>query len=119
MRSANGLSLTVVVPVYSERAVLGELVRENFQAIDTTACVGEMVWVDDGSHDGSSDLLDGSRGASPVEGDPPRARLRQQAAVHAASRMRRAISLIMMDADLQDDAAAFRELVRQWERGTT
>jgi glycosyltransferase involved in cell wall biosynthesis len=118
MRSANGLSLTVVVPVYNERLVLGELVRETFQAIDATACVGEMVCVDDGSHDGSSDLLDELAQREPRLKVIHLARnFGHQAAVHAGLAHAPGDLVIVMDADLQDDPAAFPELVRQWEEG--
>ena len=118
MRSANGLSLTVVVPVYNERDVLEELVREVFQALPATACRGEMVCVDDGSHDGSSDLLDTLARAEPRLKVVHLARnFGHQAAVHAGLAHASGDLAIVMDADLQDDPAAFPELVRQWEAG--
>ena len=120
MRSANGHSLTVVVPVYNEYRVLGELVRETFQAIDATACVGEMVCVDDGSHDGSSNLLDELARSEPRLKVIHLARnFGHQAAVQAGLAHAPGDLVIVMDADCRTIPPRLESSFVSGRRGTT
>jgi dolichol-phosphate mannosyltransferase len=53
------LSLSVVVPVFNEEAVLPELRKRLSSALKATNAVHELVFVDDGSTDGSAEILIG------------------------------------------------------------
>ena len=50
-------SLSVVVPVYNEEAVLPEFHRRLAAVLDGTPGAAEIVYVNDGSRDGSMALL--------------------------------------------------------------
>src|SRR5262249_36767931 len=96
--------VSVVVPVYNERAVLEPLLRALDEAVSATGCAGEFVFVDDGSRDGSSAELDRLAAAD--------SRIRvlhfsrnfgHQAALQAGLLHTCGDAIVVMDADLQDD----------------
>ena len=49
--------LDAVVPVYNEETILPELNRRLRESLDTLDCPWRIIYVDDGSRDGSADLL--------------------------------------------------------------
>jgi glycosyltransferase involved in cell wall biosynthesis len=51
-------SVSVVLPVFNERDVIDDVVRKTSQALARHAGGGELIAVDDGSTDGSGELLD-------------------------------------------------------------
>ena len=57
-RALNDVLITAVLPVYNEAAVLAELFRRVRDAIEKSGARQEMIFVDDGSDDGSAELLD-------------------------------------------------------------
>src|SRR4051794_36382677 len=94
-------TVSVVVPVFNEREVLGELHRRLEAAL--TGVEFELVLVDDGSQDGTAEVL-----AALAESDP-RARViplsrnfGHQAAIPAGLDHARGDVIVMLDADLQD-----------------
>lgn len=95
-------TLSVVVPVYNEREAIGSLLERLTAALDGAALDWEAVLVDDGSNDGSAELLDRAATADP--------RLRvlhfqvncgQSAALDAGFRHSRGALVALLDADLQ------------------
>jgi dolichol-phosphate mannosyltransferase len=110
--------VSVVLPVYNEAAVLESLVGQLAGALGDCGCLYELVFVNDGSTDGSAEQLDALAAANP--------RIRvlhlsrnfgHQAALHAGLSHARGDAVIVMDSDLQDDPSAVRSFLDAWQAG--
>lgn len=117
-RRGDGL-LSIVLPVFNEAGVLDELTQRVSAAAEQCGLPYEIVFVNDGSSDGSGSRLDALAAANP--------RIRvlhfsrnfgHQAAVHAGLTHSRGDAVVLMDSDLQDDPAAIAGFVRAWQQGS-
>jgi dolichol-phosphate mannosyltransferase len=109
---------SVVVPVFNEREVLPVLVRRMATSLDQLDCEGEVILVDDGSTDGSFEVMLSIRRAD------SRFRILKlsrnfghQTAITAGLDVASGEAVIVMDADLQDPPEVIPELVRKWREG--
>jgi dolichol-phosphate mannosyltransferase len=112
-------TLSVVLPVYNERETLPALERRLVPVLE--AEVGgsfEVLFVDDGSRDGSDQVLDALHARDP--------RLKvihfsrnfgHQAALQAGLDAATGAAVILMDADLQDPPELSRKFIELWRRG--
>ncbi len=110
--------ISVVVPVFNERAVLHDLLQR-LAAVLAVACPAyELVFIDDGSTDESPAILLDAAGRD--------ARIRvlrfsrnfgHQAAVTAGIEHARGRAVIVIDADLQDPPEVIPELLAKWREG--
>jgi glycosyltransferase involved in cell wall biosynthesis len=98
------VDLSIVIPVYDEEASLPVLWREIRQVLEPAGLRYEVIFVDDGSRDGSAELVRGFR-----EQDQ-RVRLvrlkvnaGETAATDAGLKAARGGHVVVMDADLQND----------------
>lgn len=112
-------TFSVVVPVYNERESLPELYRRVRSVMESLGEPWELVLVDDGSTDGSTDLMRQLR-----EQDPEHVRpvifarnFGHQIAVTAGLDYARGEAVIIMDADLQDPPEVIPDLVAKWREG--
>jgi glycosyltransferase involved in cell wall biosynthesis len=110
--------VSVVLPLYNEAAVLDRLHRLVSEALDPCGCRHEIVFVNDGSTDGSDEILD------QLAAEDPHARVLHlsrnfghQAAVQAGLTHARGDAVIVMDSDLQDDPRSLPALVSAWQAG--
>lgn len=100
------IDLSVVVPVYNERDNLAPLVAEVRAALRGLGRSFEILFVDDGSTDGSDRVLRDLRAAHPEVRLVSFARnAGQTAAMDAGFRRARGELVITLDADLQNDPA--------------
>jgi polyisoprenyl-phosphate glycosyltransferase len=113
--------VSVVAPVYNEAEGIEGFVaevRKHLTALSPPARV-ELVLVNDGSTDGSAALLD--RLASEASGEIRVVHLARNfghgPAVAAGLDHAQGDVIILMDADYQDDPAAFGPLLAQWREG--
>jgi dolichol-phosphate mannosyltransferase len=110
--------VSIVLPVYNEVAVLRRLVSALQDALGDSLLDYELVFVDDGCHDGSGELLD-----ELAAGDRRIAVLHfsrnfgHQAAVQAGLEAARGDCAVVMDSDMQDDPAAIPRFVDKWREG--
>jgi len=96
--------LSVVVPVYDERENLSRLVGELEEVLSSHAYSYEILLVDDGSRDGSTEIIDEmSRARGPVRGLHFRWNSGQTAAFDAGFKAARGRYVVTIDADLQND----------------
>ena len=116
-RGKTGL-LSVVVPVFNEERGLPRLVERLTAALDALGRPWEVVFVDDGSIDGTSSLL------TVVNARDPRFKaivfsrnFGKEIAVAAGLRYARGDCAVVMDGDLQHPPEAIAGFVRFWEQG--
>ncbi len=111
-----GPLVSVVIPVYNEAGVLPQLADEIASALRDHRT--EIVFVDDGSTDGSAELLDGMAAERPSLKVVHLSRnFGHQAAIMAGLDYAAGEAVILMDSDLQDDPAALPEMVAKWQEG--
>jgi len=110
--------ISVVLPLFNERAVLRQLYHDVARSLHDYKHRIEVIFVNDGSSDGSAVILD-----ELAERDP-RVRVLHlsrnfghQAAVQAGLAHARGDAVIVMDSDLQDDPQCLPEFIRQWQAG--
>lgn len=106
--------LSILVPAYNERASLQELLNQIAASCSQANLDYEVIFVDDGSTDGSWDLIKQLSSESyRVRGVRFRRNFGKAAALSAGMQAARGEVVMMMDADLQDDPA---EIPRFLER---
>jgi glycosyltransferase involved in cell wall biosynthesis len=110
--------LSIVVPVLNEAESLETLHREIGEAARGLSEPVEIVFVDDGSTDGSWNVIQTltERDAS-VSGIRFRRNFGKAAALTAGMRASRGDRILMIDADLQDDPAEIPRLLARLEEG--
>jgi glycosyltransferase involved in cell wall biosynthesis len=110
--------LSIIVPTYNEADSLRELHREIAAACDGHGVEVEVIFVDDGSTDGSWDEIDELSEADPrVSGIRFRRNFGKAAALTAGMQEARGETLMMMDADLQDDPAEIPAFLAKLDDG--
>jgi len=110
--------ISVVLPVFNEAAVLQRLVAALQEALADGDVDYEAVFVDDGSSDGSAELLDELAALNPRLIVLHFSRnFGHQAAVQAGLESSRGDAVVVMDSDMQDDPAAILRFVEKWREG--
>ncbi len=111
-------SVSIVVPVYNERESIGPLAEELLNVLRTSGRRFEVVFVDDGSTDGSRELLSDLALAEPeVVVVQLRRNFGKAAALTAGFRESDADAIVTMDGDMQDDPAEIPGLLDELEAG--
>ncbi len=106
------IDLSVVAPVYNERDNLDPLVQELLETLGRDSLEIEIILVDDGSNDGSSErIAELARDHECVRGLHFRANRGQTAAFDAGFKAARGRWVVTVDADLQNDPADIRALL--------
>jgi glycosyltransferase involved in cell wall biosynthesis len=110
--------VSVVLPVFNEIKVLRTLLGRVRQALAALGVRSEIIFVDDGSTDGSGRMLDQMAARS----DQVRVihfsrNFGHQAAVQAGLRYARGHAVVLMDSDLQDAPEAIGRLLDTWRMG--
>jgi len=112
-------TISVVLPVYNERENLDALMARLVPVIERAADGSfEILFVDDGSRDGSSEFLDSlhSRDAR-VKVIHFSRNFGHQAALQAGLDEATGKAVILMDADLQDPPEVITQFVENWQLG--
>lgn len=109
---------SVVVPIYNEIEVLPVLVERLTKVMDQTGEPWEVVMIDDGSKDGSSEKMREVCQADPRFRSILFARnFGHQIAVTAGMDYTLGDAVIVIDADLQDPPETILELIAKWKEG--
>jgi polyisoprenyl-phosphate glycosyltransferase len=109
---------SIIAPVYNERESLPELHQQISQAMAQTEETWELVLVDDGSTDGSSDYIREISKKDPHIRPVIFARnFSHQIAVTAGLDYCRGNAAIIIDADLQDPPEVMLEMIEKWKEG--
>jgi polyisoprenyl-phosphate glycosyltransferase len=111
-------TLSLVLPIYNEQAVIPELGRRLEEFLATVGVSWEVVFVDDGSKDRSLELL------KELAKEEPRYRIfsfsrnfGHQLAITAGVDFARGEAVVVMDADLQDPPEVVSEMLERWREG--
>jgi len=109
--------ISVVVPVYDEAGSLPRLDAEIAGALQPLGLAYEVIYVDDGSTDGSAEVLLGLARQDPtVRVIRQRRNTGQSAALDAGFRAARGAVVVTLDADLQNDPADIPRLLALMDR---
>ena len=111
--------VSVVVPVYNEEAVLPALFARLYPALDALGASYEVIFVNDGSRDGSPALL---RGQFELRPDVTRVILfngnfGQHLAIMAGFEASRGARVVTLDADLQNPPEEIANLLAKMDEG--
>ena len=118
VRAMDVPSLSIVVPVYNEDAVLPEFHRRLAAVLDLLPAVAEVIYVNDGSQDGSLSLLHRLRNADVRVAVLDLSRnFGKEIAMTAGLDHARGDAVVVIDADLQDPPELIPQLVAKWREG--
>jgi dolichol-phosphate mannosyltransferase len=116
--TAHDPELSIVVPLFNERPVFEPLVVRLRQTLDTLDTSWELVFVDDGSTDGTGSLIRGVAGLdSRFRGVILSRNFGHQAALCAGLELAAGQAVITMDGDLQDPPHVITDLIARWRDG--
>ncbi len=110
--------ISVVIPAYNEEANVVPMYERVTAALDGVAGSFEIVFVDDGSQDGTWDAISGLAGRDArIRGIRFARNFGHQAAVTAGIDAARGEAAVIIDADLQDPPEVIPELIAKWREG--
>ncbi len=110
--------LSIIVPVLNEQESLPQLLAEIFRSGERHGVEYEVIFVDDGSRDGSWDVIRQlAEQNEKVSGIRLRRNFGKAAALTAGMRAARGDLVLMMDADLQDDPAEIPNFLSKLNEG--
>lgn len=114
----NRPNISVILPLFNEQENLPELYRRVTAALEKTEPDFEIIFVDDGSRDGSLQIV--TRIAQEDARVAVIALARNfghQAAISAGLDQARGSAVIVMDADLQDPPEVLAQFIAKWHEG--
>uniref|UniRef100_A0A7V4LCX6 Glycosyltransferase n=1 Tax=Desulfobacca acetoxidans TaxID=60893 RepID=A0A7V4LCX6_9BACT len=115
---APSCEVSVVIPVFNEEKSLPALHAGLHQVLSGMGRTFEIIYVDDGSSDGSLQVLQGLAAADPrVMVVQLRRNFGQTAAISAGMDHARGEAVVCLDADLQNDPADIPRLLAKLEEG--
>ena len=111
-------TISIIAPVYNEHESLPELIRRVHEVMDPSGETWELVLVDDGSSDGSTDIIRTLAEQDKLVRPVIFARnFGHQIAVTAGMDYSRGDAVIVIDADLQDPPEVMLEMIAKWREG--
>jgi len=114
----SGRRLSVVVPAYNENDVLAHFHERLDQVLDGLDLDTDIIYVNDGSSDGTLEVMLGLRAADPRVAVIDLSRnFGKEIALTAGLDHARGDAAVIIDADLQDPPELIPELVRGWQDG--
>lgn len=111
-------SISVVVPAYNEQEVLGEFYSRTSSVLRSTGLPYEIVFVNDGSTDGSLALMHSLRVSDPNVAVVDLSRnFGKEIALTAGLDQSRGEVVVVIDADLQDPPEMIPDFIFEWRNG--
>lgn len=110
--------LSVVVPVFNEEKVVTLFHNRLISVLSTCVRSYEVVYVDDGSTDGTSAVLEGLRLANTSVGVARLSRnFGKERAMTAGLELARGEAVVILDVDLQDPPELIPDMLEAWQAG--
>lgn len=110
--------ISIITPAYNEEANLEEFHRQVAETLDRTGIVWEILMIDDGSADKTSEVIDRLHQLDPrVKGISFARNFGNQIAVSAGLAAASGDAVIIIDADLQHPIELIPEMVSAWRKG--
>ncbi len=110
--------ISVIIPLYNEKEALPELYQELVAAVEGLTDRAEFIFVDDGSHDGSFEVLEQlQQEDSRIRIIKFRRNFGKSAALSAGFRLAQGDVIVTLDADLQDQPSEIRRLLARLDEG--
>lgn len=112
------ITYSIIAPIYNEKENLPELHRRVKGVMDSTGESWELILVDDGSTDGSTDMIRALAQEDKCIRPVIFARnFGHQVAVTAGLDYSRGDAVVIIDADLQDPPELILEMAKKWKEG--
>jgi dolichol-phosphate mannosyltransferase len=110
--------VSVVLPVYNESAVLRDLYQRVIAALKEAKVTYEIIFINDGSTDGSEEILDEiAKVDSQVAVIHFTRNFGHQPAVQAGLEYSTGNAVIVMDSDMQDNPQTIPQFLKEWQKG--
>ncbi len=110
--------LTVIVPAYNEEEVIGEFHARLSSVLETIPMDAEILYVNDGSHDGTMELLNElHRSDDRVAVIDLSRNFGKEVAMSAGLQHAQGDAVVIIDADLQDPPELISKFIAEWEKG--
>jgi glycosyltransferase involved in cell wall biosynthesis len=118
MGTNEAVKFSIAVPVYNERESLPELYQRVQDVMDAQRESWELILIDDGSSDGSTEIIQELAQADKRVRPVIFARnFGHQIAITAGLDYSRGEAVVIMDADLQDPPEVIPDLIAKWREG--
>jgi len=112
------ITYSVIAPIFNEKENLHELFRRVKEVMDKTHKPWELVLVDDGSTDGSSDIIrELAKKYKQIRPVIFARNFGHQIAITAGWDYARGDAVVIIDADLQDPPELILEMAKRWQEG--
>ena len=112
------ITYSIIAPIYNELENIPELHRRVSEIMDSTGEPWELILVDDGSTDGSTEAIRDLAKEDPCVRPVIFARnFGHQIAITAGWDYARGDAVVIIDADLQDPPELILEMVKKWREG--
>lgn len=111
-------TLSIVVPVFNEEEVLPAFHKRLTATLSKLSCSSEIIYIDDGSHDSTPQVLSALQRLGGAVGVARFSRnFGKEVAVSAGLRLTRGKAVIVIDADLQDQPELIPAMMDAWSQG--
>jgi dolichol-phosphate mannosyltransferase len=112
------ITYSIVAPIYNEKENIPELYRRVKEVMTSTRKPWELILVDDGSTDGSTDMIrELAKNDKRVRAVIFARNFGHQVAVTAGLDYSRGDAVVVIDADLQDPPELILEMAKKWQEG--
>ena len=115
---SNEIVYSVVVPLYNEEAVIDESYKRLKTVMDSTLQTYEILFINDGSHDNTSDMVENMcRKDKSIKLINFSRKFGHQAAITAGMNESLGDAVIVIDVDLNDPPEAIIDMIKKWKNG--